>query len=1013
MATKDIVIIPQYSGSINPTIEFSGSEASTIRLEVLENGSVSFIGSTGTLLTIEDALAGLLFFVGSNALVVSGSSVGIGIDTPLTKLHVSGGAWFNGDVIIDGDLDISGSINQTNVDNLYVKDKIIRLNVSGSDATAVGGGIVLEGTSFSDLSSLTWSGTRWHLSSPLTVTGSIIATTQATATNEVVLAARTITGTGALGGGGNLTSNQTISLNTPGTLSGTSTNSSTTNHTHAITGAVLSRTNDTNVTLTLGGSPSTALLNAASLTLGWTGQLSLSRGGTNANLTAVNGGIVYSTASALAITSAGTSGQILKSAGAASPTWNTPAALTRTNDTNVTLTLGGSHATSLINAASLTLGWTGQLSVGRGGTGLSSLTQGYIPFGKGTSAFGSSANLFWDETNNRLGIGTTTPSYKLDVSGNININGSSAYKYDTYDALKLATKGDTASYTSTIIGRSAGDGVVDGSTIRQTALGYAAGYQNTGTQQTALGYVAGYQNTGAYQTALGYYAGYSNSGIYQTAVGYAAGQSNAGDRVIGIGFEATYGNTAAANDVVAIGYQAGKDNTVANQFIIKQANINAVPLIQGDFSSGYVGIGTTTPSSSLHMDSGTGSLSTGLSFGDGDSGLYEYSDDILSFDLGGTELFRLDGINNKIIPFVPIELGTIEIEEDSGQVTIVNMPVSSSPSSGDIMSYTFALDSEPIMTVYSEADGTGGIQNKRIGIGTIVPSASLHINTDETGGNLLWIQSGSNEILFVSSSGNVGIGTTSPSELLTLQETGTSQDAIIRLIGTNSADSASQVSHIASYYTTGDDAQSATLGFRVRDSNDAFATPTEFMTIRGETGNVGIGTTNPKTTLHVNGTISGSGAVKFDSTIQASNIGADTDNTVVILNSSGYLKTDEIDSRVWGSSLVDGSGTANYNTYWSDANTITSEQYVAVSRGGTNTGTLTANKVMVGNGTSGVLTPTNLHWDNSNNRLGINNTSPSEAVDVTGSVQSTTGFKTGESHIEYDSTSECLNFNFS
>jgi len=150
-----------------------------------------------------------------------------------------------------------------------------------------------------------------------------------------------------------------------------------------------------------------------------------------------------------------------------------------------------------------------------------------------------------------------------------------------------------------------------------------------------------------------------------------------------------------------------------------------------------LGIGTNAPSSSLHIDSGTGSLSTGLSFGDGDSGIYEYSDDILSFDLGGIELFRLDGINNKIIPFVPIELGTIEIEEDSGQVTIVNMPVSSSPSSGDIMSYTFALDSEPIMTVYSEADGTGGIQNKRIGIGTIVPSASLHINTDETGGNLL------------------------------------------------------------------------------------------------------------------------------------------------------------------------------------------------------------------------------------------------------------------------------------
>ena len=45
------------------------------------------------------------------------------------------------------------------------------------------------------------------------------------------------------------------------------------------------------------------------------------------------------------------------------------AALTQSNDTNVTLTLGGTPATSLLNAVSLTMGWTGTLAVGRGGTG--------------------------------------------------------------------------------------------------------------------------------------------------------------------------------------------------------------------------------------------------------------------------------------------------------------------------------------------------------------------------------------------------------------------------------------------------------------------------------------------------------------------------------------------------------------------------------------------------------------------------------------------------------------------
>lgn len=56
-----------------------------------------------------------------------------------------------------------------------------------------------------------------------------------------------------------------------------------------ITGAALTRTNDTNVTVTLGGTPATSLLRAASLTLGWQGQLGLSRGGTDADLSSTGG----------------------------------------------------------------------------------------------------------------------------------------------------------------------------------------------------------------------------------------------------------------------------------------------------------------------------------------------------------------------------------------------------------------------------------------------------------------------------------------------------------------------------------------------------------------------------------------------------------------------------------------------------------------------------------------------------------------------------------------------------
>ena len=61
---------------------------------------------------------------------------------------------------------------------------------------------------------------------------------------------------------------------------GTATTAARADHVHAITGAALTEFDDTNVTLTLGGSASTALVNAASITVGWTGTLATGRGGT-------------------------------------------------------------------------------------------------------------------------------------------------------------------------------------------------------------------------------------------------------------------------------------------------------------------------------------------------------------------------------------------------------------------------------------------------------------------------------------------------------------------------------------------------------------------------------------------------------------------------------------------------------------------------------------------------------------------------------------------------------------
>lgn len=58
------------------------------------------------------------------------------------------------------------------------------------------------------------------------------------------------------------------------------------------------------------------------------------------------------------------------------------------------------------------------------------LTTGSVPFiGSGGALLQDNANLFWDDTNNRLGISTVTPQDKLHVVGNIRIDDGASITY--------------------------------------------------------------------------------------------------------------------------------------------------------------------------------------------------------------------------------------------------------------------------------------------------------------------------------------------------------------------------------------------------------------------------------------------------------------------------------------------------------------------------------------------------------------------------------------------------------
>lgn len=171
-----------------------------------------------------------------------------------------------------------------------------------------------------------------------------------------------------------------------------------------------------------------------------------------------NGGLVYSTATSMAILAAGSAGQIPRSGGAGAPSWSTatypstvtsghvmvasgtnvwagqaPAALTKTDDTNVTLTLGGSHATSLINAASLTLGWTGTLAGSRGGTGYSSVKNAGIAYGLSTNYIDGTGTAGTDNTAQTVKTIAVGASTLTQVGDRLHV--SILYRPDTGTAL--------------------------------------------------------------------------------------------------------------------------------------------------------------------------------------------------------------------------------------------------------------------------------------------------------------------------------------------------------------------------------------------------------------------------------------------------------------------------------------------------------------------------------------------------------------------------------------------------
>ncbi len=348
------------------------------------------------------------------------------------------------------------------------------------------------------------------------------------------------------------------------------------------------------------------------------------------------------------------------------------------------------------------------------------------------------------QMNGNVGIGKKPSNYTLDVSGNVNISN------DSYINGLIIGKGGGNISNNTALGSNS----LHSNTIgkENTAIGYYALYNNTTTDgNTALGSSSLYINSIGYNnTAIGRGALYSNNGNDNTSLGYNALYYNTtGSENVAIGRSTMQNNVTGGYNVAIGGYNC-LINNISGSFNI---SIGAYSLNQNNSGNSNIAIGSYSLNlcdQSYNIAIGSGSLQYGTMITYNTAVGYHSA----QYDISGnynTYLGATTGqpsSDNNIYTY-STAIGANAIISDSNQITLGGKNAS---------------NIYPYVTIPGGYLGIGKKPSYNLDVnGNINLSGSLYQNGSPFSGSTQWSTSGSN---IYYTTGNVGIGTTTPSTKL-------------------------------------------------------------------------------------------------------------------------------------------------------------------------------------------------------------------------------------------------------